>query len=738
MLRRHPQGNNRLGFLNVGLLLSVVLLGGLPALALASTQAAAPILDLAPQLAEVDSLIRRSQFKQAKDNLVFLLSYANTETADRLLLVKLRQRLASIQRVQGELYAAVDQLQQAATDYSVIAKDITLAALYLDIAQLYLNLDELEQATQALLQVDQLMTVHPGHIISLRSQLAALHIQVERGIAQGLEARLTALGEALLRVRNSREQAELYLDIGRLYQRAQESLGFPAAWRNKAYAAYQNALLIANQLQDASFSGKLNAYIGQLYEYEARYDESLSYTRKAVFSAQDNRDDQDLFQWEWQTARIMQADHKPDLALDNYRQAIKTLQKVKLSIVLAAKQNFQRLIVPLYSQYLDLLLERSLRETDPAVQQRLRGEAVAALEDFRVSEVEDYFQSACVDAVADDADAATVDPATAIIYPIILETRLELIVLQRNLLQQFSVPVSRPQLAATTLRFRQSIENPNAQADYLNDAKQLYLWLVAPYAKPLFDAGIRNLVFVPEGPLRSIPMAALHDGSHFLVEVFSLAETPSLALTQLKKATPHIQTVLANGITEAVHGYPALPSVGQELQDIQQSFSGLTLSNGQFLLHRSERELTEGRYSIVHIATHGEFSSDYRNSFLLTYDNKLTMAKLANTIGIRKYSNDPLDLLVLSACQTAVGDDRAALGLAGVAIKAGARSAVATLWFINDAATATLMSEFYRKLSDPAVSKAAALRFAQMSLIQTQNRNHPYYWAPFLLLGNWL
>ena len=249
---------------------------------------------------------------------------------------------------------------------------------------------------------------------------------------------------------------------------------------------------------------------------------------------------------------------------------------------------------------------------------------------------------------------------------------------------------------------------------------------------------MENLLFIPDGPLRSIPMSALYDGKKYLIQTFSTASTPSLSLTTVHKPENVSKKILLNGVTQAVQGYTALPSVDLELQSIGMLYPSVMLKDKAFTLARAEKELSQGGYSIVHIATHGEFSSDYRNSYLLTYDNKLTMAELQETIGLRKYKQDPLDLLVLSACQTAVGDDRAALGLAGVAIKAGARSAIATLWSISDKATSQLVAEFYKQLQLEPVTKAVALKNAQLTLINTQKYKHPYYWAPFLLIGNWL
>jgi CHAT domain-containing protein len=140
----------------------------------------------------------------------------------------------------------------------------------------------------------------------------------------------------------------------------------------------------------------------------------------------------------------------------------------------------------------------------------------------------------------------------------------------------------------------------------------------------------------------------------------------------------------------------------------------------------------------VHIASHGRFEGDIAKTFPLTFDDKLTMERLDQFVGLFRFRDEPLELLALSACETAAGDDRAALGLAGVAVKAGARSALATLWHINDPATSILIAEFYRELRNPSVSRAVALQGAQLKLLHDPRYQHPGYWSPFLLINNWL
>jgi CHAT domain-containing protein len=192
------------------------------------------------------------------------------------------------------------------------------------------------------------------------------------------------------------------------------------------------------------------------------------------------------------------------------------------------------------------------------------------------------------------------------------------------------------------------------------------------------------------------------------------------------------------GLSEAVDEFPPLPGVPGELKAIQGTIpnhdalqdAGYTIPN---LIDRFRSE----DYAALHLATHGVFGGDVDETFLVAYDGRLSIAALQRLIGLGRYRTRKVELLTLSACQTALGNERAALGLGGVAVQAGVRSAVATLWYIDDEAAGRLIRAFYRELGKPGVRKADALRQAQMSLISQARYRHPAYWSPFLLIGNW-
>jgi CHAT domain-containing protein len=233
----------------------------------------------------------------------------------------------------------------------------------------------------------------------------------------------------------------------------------------------------------------------------------------------------------------------------------------------------------------------------------------------------------------------------------------------------------------------------------------------------------------------------------FLIEKYSVSLSPGLQLMPPMEIPRGQVAVMANGLSESVNGEPALKEVPHELDYIQKLYNVKSqdkLLDKTFTLKNLNSRFDKEEYSIVHIATHGTFSEDAHDTYLLTFNGKLDMIRLERLIEPSKFRGQPVELLSLSACHTAQGaTDRASLGLAGVAVKAGARSVLATLWEVNDAATTALIGDFYKNLrqssqSAHSMTKAEALREAQLQVMNSSPRlRHPYYWAPFLIIGNW-
>ena len=273
----------------------------------------------------------------------------------------------------------------------------------------------------------------------------------------------------------------------------------------------------------------------------------------------------------------------------------------------------------------------------------------------------------------------------------------------------------------------------------LDTAHHLYdLLFPEPLLQDLANSQPDTLVFVPDGALRSVPIAALFDGESYLVEQYSIAITPGLQLLNPQPLQETSLEALTFGLTEAVAEWSSLPYVADEIEAIAQQVPIKSFINEQFTYETFEETLSNSSAPIIHLATHGQFSSRLDETFIQAWNNRISVNDLSRWL--QSDRTQPVELLVLSACQTATGDQRAALGLAGMAVRAGARSTVASLWQVDDAATAVFMTEFYQALSTQSGNKAEALQRAQKHLIEDPDNNfdHPYYWAPFVLIGNWL
>jgi CHAT domain-containing protein len=579
-------------------------------------------------------------------------------------------------------------------------------------------------------------------LLRARALTNAATILGHTGKAQESRDLLDAASDELRGLEATHETAFALINVGLAYRDLRPSLP-PTADQLllRAAGALTEAAVQADRIGDRRTASYAWGYLGGLYETERRYTEALELTRRAILTAQQVNAPESLYRWQWQAGRLLKKLGLADDAIASYRRAVYTLQSIRQELSIGygtPPASFRETIGPVYFELVDLLLQRaaSLRSTDQIAPYLV--EARETVELFKVAELRDYFRDDCVDTALSKVTKLDVVSQTAVVvYPILLPDRVELLVSLPSGLKRVSVPVGIDRLTQEVRQFRRMLEKRTTR-QYLPHAQQLYTWLIQPLEADFKAAGIDTLVFVPDGPLRTIPMAALNDGKQFLINKYAMAITPGLNLTDPRPIKREGAKLLAVGVTESVQGFPPLPNVAAELEALRTIFPGTTLVDRDFVVAKLEETLKQERFTILHVASHGEFSSEPGKTFLLAYDGKLTMDRLDEFIGLFKFRDDPLELLTLSACDTAEGDDRAALGLAGVAIKAGARSALATLWEINDVAAAGLVADFYRGLQDPSISRAAALQRAQVKMLSDPRYEHPGFWAPFLLINKWL
>jgi len=351
------------------------------------------------------------------------------------------------------------------------------------------------------------------------------------------------------------------------------------------------------------------------------------------------------------------------------------------------------------------------------------------------------------------------ESATALVYPVIFPDRLEILVIPSsgNPIRKVVTEAHEVEILREAQDFVSNIRDVSS-TDYLDSAQTLYNWIIRPIDNDLQAANIKTLVFVMDGPLRVIPIAALHDGKDFLVQKYAIATVPSMGMVNLKLRDRRRNSILAMGLTDAMQGLSALPSVEVEVNTIAtQVLQGDAFLNQSFTIENLKTQRKKQNYGIVHLATHAKFVSNTINgAFIQMWNERLYLDQLKSF----NLGSEPIEMLTLSACQTAVGKN---LGLGGVAAQNGAKSVLASLWTVSDTGTTPLMLSFYHNYPT-AKSKAIALQQTQVALLtgtvriegqqiqgipnlsavtlkqlnQAIDLKHLYFWASFILVGNWL
>jgi CHAT domain-containing protein len=500
-----------------------------------------------------------------------------------------------------------------------------------------------------------------------------------------------------------------------------------------ANAQYQ-AHNLGNYRAESTALGKL----GNLYEQTKQWKEATNLTQQALHLAENINAPDIAYQWQWQMGRIFKNQGDIRGAIANYKQAFQNLQSLRQDLVAINQDiqfSFRESVEPVYRELVDLLLQDTPINSTPQNQKNLIS-ARETIEALQLAELANFFRQACVESKT--VPIEKIDSSSALIYPIILRDRIEIILsLPNQPLRHYQTKIPQSEVEAAIKSMRQSLRRTSFATERLTISKQIYTWLLAPIIPNLTTSNINTLVFILDGKLRNIPMAALYDGEKYLVEKYQIALAPSL---QIFKSQPRDRIqVLAGGLTTKNGELSALPGVEREIQQIQNKIPTTTLLNEKFTIDKLQAKLQKPSYSVMHLATHGQFSSTASDTFIKTWNGQINIEQLSRLMSDRNLKgSSPIDLLVLSACQTAKGDERATLGLAGVAVRSGARSTIASLWTVSDESTADLMGAFYQELLISGVSKAQALRLAQLDLLKKPEFKHPYYWAAFILVGNWL
>ncbi len=683
--------------------------------------------------------------------------------------------VGSLQRSLGLLSEAQQNLQQAL----VLAPDsdrirLELANTLQSQARTALEIGDPQLAAllqQAYQQYDQVNNrqVNGDRLLQIQAQVnrLALHDQVIRQRQQE-QQRLRALQELLQQQSKPREAERVGSDLAQInrqidFERDQFIAGIPALSDFDAVPSGRSRLFLAlniAQLLHTQALGDPELWLA-LARSEARqlqdpYGEAQSWgisgeqqqdpsqLQQALLLAQSLQAPEQIYRWAYQLGRLQQD-------VGSLRRAFEGVQALRGDLATLSRDvqfSFRDSIEPIYRELVALLL------TDP--HPAALGEALQVIEALQLAELDNFFRDSCLDVdpispIRQDpqlflttlrAQIDRLDPQAAVIYPMILPEQLAVIaLLPGGSVVLKTVAIRQPQVEAVLQDLRQSL--PRQITDgYRSSAAQVYDWLIRPLEPDLAQTQAQTLVFVLDSLFRNVPLAALQDrqtGEFLLQKSYALAAVPGLGLINTDPRVSQALVALKGGLSQAREfqglRFSSLAGVTEEIARIGDVMEGIQLLDQQFTLTDLQQQLQSESLSVIHLATHGRFSSVAEQTFLLTADGALTIPDLQALLeGIPA----GVDLLTLSACQTAAGDNRAALGLAGIAVRAGARSTLASLWSVSDVSTTQLMAGFYRNLSQsPVISKAEALRQAQLDLLQNGSYAHPFFWSPFILLGNW-
>ncbi len=600
-----------------------------------------------------------------------------------------------------------------------------------------------QKGQEAIAYYEEATAIAPTPLSQTQAQINLLTLLVNDGqttqaqaLRSPIQAQLGALptSQGSIYARISFAQSVMKLDeVGQAIA--------PELARSLATAAQQ-----AKTLGDIRAESYALGTLGHLYEQAGQWQNSQTVTQQALTLARTLNAADISYRWYWQLGRLKRQQGDIAGAIAAYDNAVGDLQTLRGDLVSVNRDvqfSFRESVEPVYRESVALLLEAQGQQPSEPTLDKAR----QRIEALQLAELDNFFQEACLNerTVLLDKIVDQDNPTAAIIYPIILPDALQVIVkIPKQPLRYHTIRKTQAEVEAVAVKLQQRLVEPDAVSEVRNLSQQVYSWLVAPIASDLQASGVNTLVFVLDGALRSVPMAALYDGKQYLVENYAVSLSLGLQLLNPKPLAEEKLQVLAAGLVQPPPPYeqfPPLPEIKSEFELINQAgVAKRQLLDAAFTSQALANTVNAAPFNVVHLATHGQFSSQAKDTFILAADGPINVTELDSLLRSRgQTQNEAIELLVLSACQTAAGDRRATLGLAGVAVRAGARSTLASLWQISDRSTALFIGEFYQQLAQGNVTKAEALRQAQLTLMREYpNFNRPIYWAPYVLVGNWL
>jgi CHAT domain-containing protein len=731
------------------------------------------------RISQAQALRSLGLYHRAIDTLTDLQPILSTE-ADPLEQAIVWRSLGDALRISGELdcdadsrcaYSALSRslvlAEQSGNRQAIAAAQLSLGnTSRLAAAQINVEIDDpaevaraQELTNEALNFYRQAAATLPNSPIAAQAQLNQLSLLSETGLYAEAARLIPPIQAQLAALPPGRSTLEAQVNFARSLMRLQIANSSESqTWRSDLPSRLEVAQLLQTAYQEAEAlaDGRSQAYIlgtlGNLYEQAQQFSEAQEFTQRALSLSQSIQATDIAYQWQWQSGRVYVAQDQLGEAVISYKGAFDTLQQLKGDFVSAAPDaqfSFRKNVEPVYRELINLLLQP--QSTEQPSQDNLKL-ARNVLESLQVAELENFFRQACLDKTSQvDQVVDREDPTAAVIYPILLNNRLEVILkLPNQELYRYPSPhlFQQDELSAQIESLQVALQKPYTFQEVKQESQKFYDWLVRPAEATLAEQNIKTLVFVLDGALRSIPMAALYDGNQYLMEKYGVAIILGLEIRDPKPLSSDSLNVLAASLThppenlreDLSESFATLEFVGKEVDTIAQSGVTITsLKDQQFTQAALEQTLTTKEFQVVHLATHGQFGATREDTFLLAADGEINLDKIGEVFRTRDQTRpDKIELLVLSACETATGDNRDVLGIAGTTVRAGARSTIASLWSLDDESSVKFTQQLYQHLGKAGTSRAEALRLAQQALLNDSNYGHPRYWSPYVLVGSWL
>jgi len=647
---------------------------------------------------------------------------------------------AGLHAVRGRIRAQLEDPRGAGEDFTAASTfadeaggDGLRAAVALDRATARLRAHQFERALPALVLALDLAT---------RARADATRLAIEANLISGLLAAGETDRARARIVEHSNSGVETLATEDELTSALHIALAAIRAEMRQQGA--DQLVALARQGLEFDHSGVVAlawAYLAGLYAEEERLDEAIALTSWAIEASLASDERTRLASLEVQLADFLREAGDLVGAARTYQMALESLPW----LVSGGPRRFSRdpftrktveESVSVTTSLVDVLLQTAARTESGEARQALIREARDQVEAERVRELRDHFRDPCIQAL--ERRPADSIPGAVIVHPVLMSDRLALIVSGPDGLNAYDVALDRREWHEWIARTQRALRDRTTNR-YRLGAARLYEWIARPIEHEWARPEIETLVFVTGGAMRDFPLAALYDEREnvFLIEKRAVAFTPGLTLTRPRAIGDRALVMLRAGLEGAPGDAPALPQVTRELDALSQMFSGVDLRGADFVPERLERALEQRSFDLIHIASHGVFPASGEPPYLATAGRPIELADLAAMVRRTRFRDRPTELITLSACETAVSHRAAALGFAGLAVQSGARSTLGTVWRVSDEASAEFMQAFYEALANGEGGRAAALRAAQRGFLDNPVLSHPYFWAPYLLLGNW-